>query len=66
MTRLGALFLEQPRIFDGDTGFARQHAQQFQVTFVKRLVFIGKNGHGADRAGHTPPGARNKSNPAYG
>ncbi len=50
VARLGALFLEESRVFDGDTGFAGQHAQQFQVAFVKGALVIGENRHGPDGA----------------
>src|SRR5690348_2562794 len=48
MTRLGALFVEKARVFDGDTRFAGEHAHQLQMPLIKRALVIGKNGHGAD------------------
>src|SRR5277367_6857113 len=48
MTRLGALFVEEPRVFDGDARFAREDAHQFEMSFIKRTLVLRKNGHDAD------------------
>ncbi len=48
MPRLGALFVEEPCVFNGDTRFAREHAHKLEVPFVKSALILGKNGHGSD------------------
>src|SRR5271163_2117259 len=48
MTRLGALLVEKPRVFNGDTRFAGKHAQQFEMPFVKHALVFRENSHGAD------------------
>ena len=45
---LGALVIEQPGVFDCDTGFAGQDAQKFQVAFVKNALVVGIYGHRTD------------------
>jgi hypothetical protein len=40
VARLGALFLKQPCILNGDARFAGQHAHQFEMPFVKGVVVI--------------------------
>src|SRR5690349_18516986 len=48
MARFGAFFVEETRIFDGDAGFAGQHAKQLEMAFIKSALVVGENGHGAD------------------
>ena len=48
MPRLGALFVEQPGVFNGDTRFACQDAQKLKVTFVKHALVVGVHGHRAN------------------
>ena len=50
MPRLRPLFLEEARVFHRNRGFARQHAQQFEMAFVERALLVGKYGHRADGA----------------
>ena len=63
MASLGAFFLEEAGIFDGDTGFAGEYAKKFKMTFVVHAFRIGEDaeradgvivsdeGHTAERAG---------------
>ena len=44
-----ALFLEEPRILNRNTGLACQHSQQFEVAFIKCLVLVGEHRHRANR-----------------
>ena len=48
MARFRALLAEQPRIFQRDDRFARQHAHHFQVARVERALLRALHGHGAD------------------
>ena len=46
--RLGALLVKEARVFDSDAGFAGQHAEQLEVTFVEGALVVGEHRHGAD------------------
>src|SRR5271165_6003653 len=43
MPGLSTLFLEQAGVLDGDTGFAGQHAHEFQMTVVKGPLVIAED-----------------------
>ena len=46
--RLGALLVKETRVFDSDAGFAGQHAEQLEVTFVEGALVFREHRHGAD------------------
>src|SRR5271157_2555185 len=48
MARLGALFLEEAGVFNGDAGFAGEHAKKLQVAFVKGAILIGEDAQRAN------------------
>jgi hypothetical protein len=48
VARFGPLFVKEAGVFDGDAGFAGEHAEQFEVALVKSALVVGENGHGAD------------------
>ena len=41
-------FLEEARVFDGDTGFAGEDAKQFEMAFVEGAFVVGEYAEGAD------------------
>ena len=48
MARLGALFLEEAGVFNGDAGFAGEHAKKLEVAFVEGAIFIGEDAQRAN------------------
>src|SRR5262249_36930602 len=50
VARLGALFVEEPGVLDGDTGFAGENTEQFEMAFVEGFFLVGKDAQGGDRA----------------
>src|SRR5690348_12548701 len=48
VARFGALFVEETSVFDGDAGFAGEHAEQLEMALIKSALVVGENGHGAD------------------
>jgi len=48
MARLGAFFLEEAGVLNGDTGFAGEDAKKLKVAFVKSAVLIGEDAESAD------------------
>src|SRR5208337_16357 len=48
MARLGALSLEEAGVFNGDAGFAGEHAKKLKVAFVEGAILIGEDAQRAD------------------
>jgi len=48
MARLGALFLEEAGVFNGDAGFAGEHAKKLKMAFVEGAILIGEDAQRAN------------------
>ena len=49
MARLGAFFLEEAGVLNGDTGFAGEDSEKLQVAFVESTVLIGEDTESTNR-----------------
>src|SRR5215470_4901422 len=49
VARFGSFFLEKAGVFNGDTSFASEYAQNFEMTFVVGAFFVGEEAQRADR-----------------
>src|ERR1700676_147742 len=48
MTGLGAFFLKEASVFDGDAGFAGQNAKEFQMALIKNTFLVRVNAEDSD------------------